>query len=37
MIEEGCSKSEMSRRTGLAWGTVSKYVERIEEDDTAGP
>ena len=36
MIEEGCSKSEMSRRTGLAWGTVSKYVERIEEDDTAG-
>lgn len=30
MIEEGASKAEMSRRTGLAWGTVSEYTERIE-------
>jgi DNA invertase Pin-like site-specific DNA recombinase len=30
MIEEGCSKNEMKRRTGLAYATVSKYVERIE-------
>lgn len=31
MIEEGCSKAEMERRTGLAYATVSKYVERIED------
>jgi DNA invertase Pin-like site-specific DNA recombinase len=36
MMEEGCSKSEMSRRTGLAWGTVSKYVERIDQREADG-
>ncbi len=30
MIEEGASKAEMSRQTGLAWSTVDQYVERIE-------
>jgi len=35
MIEEGCSKSEMSRRTGLAWGTVSKYVEQIGQKNAS--
>lgn len=34
MIEEDCSKSEMKRRTGLAFATVSKYVDRIEEGRT---
>lgn len=33
MLQEGCSKAEMSRRTGLAWGTVSRYVERIQEGE----
>jgi len=35
MIEEGCSKSEMSRRTGLAWGTVSKYVEQVGQKNAS--
>jgi DNA invertase Pin-like site-specific DNA recombinase len=30
MIETGVSKAEMKRQTGLAYATVSKYVERIE-------
>ena len=30
MIEEGCSKAEMKRRTGLAYNTVKKYLRRIE-------
>ena len=30
MVEEGCSKSEMKRQTGLAFATVSKYVERVK-------
>lgn len=36
MIEEGASKAEMQRRTGLAYGTVSKYVERIEDGAAEG-
>ena len=36
MIEEGRSKSEMSRRTGLAWDTVSKYVEKIGQKNASG-
>jgi DNA invertase Pin-like site-specific DNA recombinase len=31
MQEEGCSKAEMKRRTGLAYNTVRKYLERIDE------
>lgn len=30
MLEEGCSKAEMKRRTGLAYNTVKKYLRRIE-------
>jgi DNA invertase Pin-like site-specific DNA recombinase len=30
MIEQGVSKAEMKRQTGLAYATVSKYVEQIE-------
>jgi hypothetical protein len=30
LVEEGASKAEMSRQTGLAWSTVDQYVERIE-------
>lgn len=30
MIEEGCSKAEMKRRTGLAYNTVKKYLKRIQ-------
>jgi Site-specific recombinases, DNA invertase Pin homologs len=33
MIEEGCSKAEMERRTGLAYNTVKKYLRRIEEGE----
>ena len=33
MIGRGVSKAEMKRQTGLAWGTVSKYVERIENGE----
>jgi DNA invertase Pin-like site-specific DNA recombinase len=32
MVEGGCSKSEMKRQTGLAFATVSKYVNQIEEE-----
>jgi DNA invertase Pin-like site-specific DNA recombinase len=32
MLEEGCSKAEMKRRTGLAYNTVKKYLRRIEEE-----
>ncbi|MCS4188532.1 recombinase family protein [Salinibacter ruber] len=31
MIEEGASKAEMSRQTGLAWATVDRYVKRVKE------
>jgi len=30
VIEKGVSKAEMKRQTGLAYATVSKYVEQIE-------
>lgn len=29
MQEQGCSKAEMKRRTGLAYNTVRKYLERL--------
>jgi len=32
MIEQGASKAEMSRQTGLAWGTVDRYVDRIKSE-----
>jgi Site-specific recombinases, DNA invertase Pin homologs len=31
MIDEGCSMAEMKRRTGLAYNTVKKYVQQIED------
>ena len=31
MQEEGGSEPEMKRRTGLAYNTVPKYLERIDE------
>jgi DNA invertase Pin-like site-specific DNA recombinase len=31
MKDDGCSKAEMKRRTGLAYNTVRKYLERLEE------
>jgi DNA invertase Pin-like site-specific DNA recombinase len=31
--EEGASKAEMKRRTGLAYNTVKKYLKRIENRD----
>ena len=33
MLEEGCSKAEMKRRTGLAYNTVKKYLRRIEANE----
>jgi DNA invertase Pin-like site-specific DNA recombinase len=33
MLAEGSSKSEMKRRTGLAYNTVKKYLSLIESDD----
>ena len=35
--EEGASKAEMKRRTGLAYNTVKKYLRRIENGDSPGP
>lgn len=32
MKEEGVSKAEMKRRTGLAYNTVKKYLRRIEAE-----
>lgn len=32
MLEKGASKAEIKRQTGLAWETVSKYVEQIENE-----
>ena len=34
MIEEGCSKAEMKRRTGLAYNTVKKYLRCIKSGST---
>jgi len=31
MQEDGCSKAEMKRRTGLAYNTVRKYLEHMKE------
>ena len=31
MKEDGCSKAEMKRRTGLAYNTVRKYLKRMRE------
>jgi DNA-binding CsgD family transcriptional regulator len=31
--EEGASKAEMKRQTGLAYNTVKKYLKRIENRD----
>ena len=31
MQENGCSKAEMKRQTGLAYNTVTKYLERIRD------
>lgn len=32
MIKEDALKTEMKRRTGLTYATVSKYVERIKQE-----
>jgi DNA invertase Pin-like site-specific DNA recombinase len=32
MLEQDLSKAEMKRRTGLAYNTVKKYVQRIKEE-----
>jgi len=32
MLDEDLSKAEMKRRTGLAYNTVKKYIQRIEEE-----
>lgn len=34
MKEEGCSKAEMKRRTGLAYNTVKKYLRRINSEES---
>jgi lambda repressor-like predicted transcriptional regulator len=31
MREDGCSKAEMKRQTGLAYNTIRKCLERIDE------
>lgn len=35
MKAQGCSQGEMSRRTGLAYGTVKSYLRKIDAEDSS--